>query len=336
MPAKENLTNKAAISAKAREIDFVTQFGRDWQHIADLMGVVEPIKKAPGTVLKSKYAAGTLQNGAVGEGEEIPYSKFEVKEKEYEAIAVSKYAKAVSVEAIAEHGYDVAVQMTDEEMKAQLTDEVAKKFYAYLKTGSLKAEHVTWQKALAMAKGAVLNKFKGMHRTVTEVVGFANILDAYEYLGEKDVTVQTKHGVSYIENYLGYKTLFLLSDAEIPSKTVIATPVNNIKMYYVDPADSDFARAGLDYTVDGETPLVGYHTQGNYGTAVSECFALMGLTLFAEYLDGIAVMTVKASLPAMAAYAEGPSAGAAEEPAAEGPSAAPAKTAKAKTATKAE
>ena len=38
----------------------------------------------------------------------------------------------------------------------------------------------------------------------------------------------------------------------------------------------------------GETNLIGFHTQGNYNTAVSEAFAIMGLTLFAEYIDAIA------------------------------------------------
>ena len=55
---------------------------------------------------------------------------------------------------------------------------------------------------------------------------------------------------------------------------------------------SDFSRAGLSYTVQGETPLLGFHTQGNYNTVVSECFALMGVVLFSEYLDGIAVVDV--------------------------------------------
>ena len=63
-------------------------------------------------------------------------------------------------------------------------------------------------------------------------------------------------------------------------------------MYYVDPSDSDFAKAGLAYTADGETNLIGVHAQGDYTHAVSEMFAIMGLTLFAEYLDAIAVMTV--------------------------------------------
>ena len=68
--------------------------------------------------------------------------------------------------------------------------------------------------------------------------------------------------------------------------------MENIVLYYVDPSASDFARAGLQYTTDGETNLIGFHVQGNYNTAVSESFALMGMTLFAEYLDGIAVVTL--------------------------------------------
>jgi hypothetical protein len=68
----------------------------------------------------------------------------------------------------------------------------------------------------------------------------------------------------------------------------------------VDPADSNFSRAGLQYTTAGETSLIGFHTQGNYNTAVSESFAIMGLTLFAEYLDAIAVMSFSAASAAEA------------------------------------
>lgn len=292
--AKENTGTTTDYTVTAREIDFVTQFERDWQHLRDVLGIVKPIKKAPGTVLKSKYAAGTLKAGTVGEGEEIPYSKFEVKTKDYAAITVEKYAKAVSLESIAEHGYDVAVQMTDDEFRYELTQNVVDRFYTYLNTGKLTSTETTFQKALSMAKGNVLAKFKTMHRAVTGVVGFANILDVYEFLGEKEITVQTAFGLTYIKDFLGLDTLFLLSDSEIKRGRVIATPVNNVVLYYVDPSDSDFAKAGLQYTVSGETNLIGYHSQGNYSTAVTESFALLGLTLFAEYLDGIAVIDVKA------------------------------------------
>lgn len=293
--AKENLTKTTDIKVNPREVDFVTRFSRNWEHLRDILGIMRPIKKAPGTVLKSKYATLTLQDGNIGEGEEIPYSQAEIKTKDYATITIEKYAKGVSIEAIKDYGYDVAVQMTDDEFLFQLQSNVTNRFYKYLNGGELASEETTWQKALAMAMGQVLNKFKLMHRTATRVVGFVNVLDLYDYLGGAQITVQSEFGFNYIKNFMGYDTVFLLSEDEIQRGRVIATPVENIVMYYVDPADSDFARAGLEFTVDGETPLLGFHTQGNYSTAVSEAFAIMGVTLFAEYIDGIAVIDVDAT-----------------------------------------
>lgn len=292
MAAKANLIMSNDIQVTAREIDFVTRFERNWQHLRDILGIMRPIKKQPGAVLKSKYAEGTLQSGNVGEGEEIPYSKFTVKEKPYAEMTIEKYAKAVSIEAIKDHGYENAVQMTDDEFLFQLQTDVTSRFYDYLKTGTLTSTETTFQMALAMAKGRVENKFKQMHRNVTGVVGFVNILDVYEYLGAAEVTIQNQFGFQYMKDFMGFNTIFLLSDSEIPRGQVIATPVENIVLYYVDPNESDFARAGLVYTVSGETNLIGFHTQGNYHTAVSEAFAVMGLTLFAEYIDAIAVITI--------------------------------------------
>lgn len=292
MAAKANLIMTNDIQVKAREIDFVTRFERNWEHLREILGIMRPIKKTPGAVLKSKYAEGTLQNGNVGEGEEIPYSKFVVKEKPYAEMTIEKYAKAVSIEAIKDHGYENAVQMTDDEFLFQLQTNVTERFYNYLKTGTLSFTETTFQMALAMAKGRVENKFKQMHRNVTGVVGFANILDVYEYIGAAGISIQNQFGFQYVKDFLGFNTIFLLSDSEIPRGTVIATPAENIVLYYVDPNESDFAKAGLVYTVSGETNLIGFHTQGNYHTAVSESFAIMGLTLFAEYIDAVAVGTI--------------------------------------------
>ena len=292
MAAKDNLTKKADIQVTAREIDFVTRFARNWEHLREILGIMRPIRKEPGAVLKSKTASVVLESGEVGEGEEIPYSKAKVTETPYAEMTVEKYAKAVSIEAIKTYGYDTAVAMTDDEFLYQLQNEVTGRFYDYLNTGTLSVSETTWQRALAMAKGSVINKFKQMHRTATNVVGFVNVLDLYDYLGDANITVQTAFGFDYVQNFMGFSTIFLLSDEEIPRGRVIATPVENIVLYYVDPSMSDFARAGLSYTTDGDTNLIGFHTQGNYNTAVSECFAIMGMTLFAEYLDAIAVADI--------------------------------------------
>jgi hypothetical protein len=94
---------------------------------------------------------------------------------------------------------------------------------------------------------------------------------------------------------MGYSTLFLLSAPDVPRDTVIAVPVENIDLYYIDPGDSEFAQLGLNYTVQGETNLIGFHAQGDYSHAVGEMYALMGMILWAEYLDGISVVKVEAS-----------------------------------------
>ena len=289
---KTNLTVTNDMQVEARKIDFVTRFALNWEHLMTILGIMRPIRKQPGAVLKSKKASLTLVSGAVGEGEEIPYSKANIVETPYAEMTVEKFAKAVSIESIKDHGYEVAVGMTDDAFLFELQDNVTARFYTYLNTGSLKSNESTWQRALAMAKGNVINKFKQMHRTCTEVVGFANVLDLYDYLGDANITVQSAFGFQYIKDFMGYKVIFLLSDGEIARGRVIATPVENIALYYVDPSESDFAKAGLVYTTDGETNLIGFHTQGNYNTAVSESFAIMGMTLFAEYLDAIAVIDV--------------------------------------------
>jgi len=290
--AKTNLTKSANIQTTAREVDFVTRFANNWDHLRDIMGVFRVIRKTPGTVLKSKYAEVTLESGAVGEGEEIPYSQSVVKEKEYGKIDVEKFAKGVSIESINEHGYDDAVNLTDDQFLFELQANVTDRFYTFMKSGTLASYKPTFQAALADAQAKVRNKWKQMHKGITEIVGWCNIQDAYDYLGVANITVQQEFGLNYIENFIGYRRLFLCSDNEIPQGVVVATPVENMILYHVSPNDSDFAKAGLEYRTDGVTNLIGFHVQGNYGNAVSESFALMGMTLLAEYIDGIAYVTI--------------------------------------------
>lgn len=286
------VTKNENINVTAREIDFVTRFGLTWDALREIIGIMRPIRKEAGAILKSKKASVVLENGAVGEGETVPYSVASVVEVPYAEMGLRKYAKAVSAEAIKNHGYDVAVAMTDKAFLNELQSNVMTEFYSYLRTGELTNVQTSYQMALAMARGLVTEKFSAMNLSVTEIVGFVNILDVYEYLGAANITVQNQFGFQYIKDFMGYNTIFLVDSNKLPRGKVISTPVENIVMYYVDPSMSDFARAGLSYTVQGETPLLGFHTQGNYNTVVSECFALMGVVLFSEYLDGIAVVDV--------------------------------------------
>lgn len=278
-------------SVTARELDFVTRFADNWDALREIYGIMRPIRKQAGTALVSYTASVALESGEVPAGAVIPYSKATITQATKEDITLQKYAKAVPIEDVDKYGATIAVQKSDDAFLTKLQNEVMTKFYTFLNTGSLTGEAASWQAALAKAQGEVLNKFATIQKDVTEVVGFANILDAYDYLGSAQVTVQNAFGLTYIKNFMGYSTLFLLPATQIARNKVIATPVENIDLYYVDPS-SEFSSLGLTYTVSGETPLIGFHAQGNYGTAVGESFAVMGMALWAEYLDGIAVITV--------------------------------------------
>lgn len=299
----ESLTNprdslpNTYTSVTAREVDFVTRFNDNWDALRNIMGIMRPIRKAPGTSLISYTADVALEDGDVGAGEVIPYSKATITQATKDDLSIKKYAKAVPIEDVDKYGAEIAVEKSDDAFLTKLQNVVLGNFYTFLNTGSLTGTAATWQAALAKAQGEVLNKFAGMAKDVTSVVGFANILDAYDYLGAADISVQTQFGLNYVKDFMGYSTLFLLpttvsGNNAIARNTVIATPVENIDLYYADPGDSEFASLGLNYTVQGETNLIGFHAQGNYSTAVGESYAIMGMKLWAEYLDGIAKITV--------------------------------------------
>ena len=54
-------------------------------------------------------------------------------------------------------------------------------------------------------------------------------------------------------------------------------------------------KSGLAYSTDSATGFIGFHAQGTYERAISDMFAIMGVRLFAEYLDAIAYIAVGAS-----------------------------------------
>lgn len=288
---RDNLPN-VYTSVTAREMDFVTRFGDNWEALRSILGIMRPIRKTPGTSLVSYTADVALESGAVEPGEVIPYSKATITQAAKADLTIEKYAKAVPIEDVNKYGAEIAVEKSDDAFLTKLQNVVLNKFYNFLNTGTLTGTATTWQAALAKAQGEVLNKFATIQKDVTAVVGFANILDAYDYLGAADITVQTQFGLTYIKDFMGYSTLFLLPAAQIARNIVLATPVENIDLYYIDPGDSEFARLGLNYTTQGETNLIGFHAQGNYSTAVGESYALMGMALWAEYLDGIAKITI--------------------------------------------
>lgn len=288
--AQDGVMTTEDIEVQAREIDFVTSFTQNLQQLLDVLSISRPVEKANGTMLYQNKVTGTLEDGNIEEGGVVPFSQYKVESDPVGPINIKKYAKAVTIETISQYGYDRAVTLADEEFRLNLQNIVISDFYNYMLSGTLNSTETTFQKAMAMAAGRVRDKFQKMGRQITGIAEFVNILDLYEYLGTSPISVQTAFGMTYVKDFLGIDYLFLSS--EIPQGTVVATAVNNIVPYYVNPSNSEFARAGLTYTVDPTLPMIGFHTEGNYNRVQSESYAIMGVKLFADYIDAVAVITV--------------------------------------------
>lgn len=288
------VTMTTDFTVEARRNDFVTSFAQNWNALREIMGVARPIKKQPGTVLKSYKATLTLEDGNVAEGAEIPLSKAKVTEVAHADLTIKKYGKGITIEDVDKYGPEVAIELTDEAFQNELLGEIMGEFYEFAQTGTLNPEGATdFQMGVALAVGAVKDKFKKMHKDGSRVVVWVNTMDAYRYLGAANLSTQTAFGIEYVKGFMGAETLILSS--EIEEGKIVATPVNNIVDYYADPSNSGFARMGLRYTVDTEAPMLGFAVEGDYSTATGINWAIMGHKLWAEYLDAIAVVTVAAA-----------------------------------------
>lgn len=287
---KANFTN-----VTPREIDFVSRFATAFAGLQEILSVSTLIKKAAGTVITVKTAsANTGLETSPAEGVSIPYTNYNITETPVGTLSIEKYRKGVTLEAVQEYGYDVAVQKTDDQFLYDLQTKITTGLFTSLNNmvSSSQLKGSTWQMALAKAKAGVVEEMRKGNKVSTGVVAWVNINDFYGWEGAAQITVQTQFGLTYISNFMGFSKIFLCTDAEIAQGDIIATAINNLDIYYVDAAQSDFAKAELNYATDGEANLIGFHTEGNYGTAVSDAFAIMGITISPEFANAVIGVSV--------------------------------------------
>ena len=282
--AETNLIKKADL-VKAREIEFVSMFGENVRKLVEALGITRKIAKQAGTVLKSYKATGTLENGAVAEGDVIPLSKYQTVAVSYGEITLNKWRKATSAEAIVERGYEQAVEMTTDRMLKDVQKKIRNDFFTFLGTGTGSASGTGLQAALAQAWGQLQVKFEDDD---VEAVYFLNPLDVADYLAEAQITTQTAFGMQYIENFLGLGTVCL--NSSVTKGTLYATAKENLVLYFIPVNGADLEEA-FSFTAD-ETGYIGIHETPDYTNMTASDTVINGMTLFAERLDGIIVGTI--------------------------------------------
>ena len=269
---------------KAREVDFVAQFTHaSLAKLIEVLGVTRKIPMMEGTTMYVYKTSGTLQSGAVPEGEIIPLSQYQTTKTPVGEITLKKWRKAVSAEAIKKSGYDAAVRDTDAALLRDVQGGVRTDFFSFLNgniTGSTPTYGLTLQEALANAWGQLQVKFED---DAAEAVYFLNPTDAATYLGAAQITLQTAFGMNYIQNFLGLGTVILTS--RVTAGTFVATAKNNLIMYYLT-MNGDLARA-FELTAD-ELGYIGIKSgYQNEERAQIESLVMDGIEFLPEYAEGV-------------------------------------------------
>ena len=287
--AEANVIKKAQIT-KVRELDFATLFGENVQNLIKMLGITRKIPVTAGTALKVLKVTGTLQSGSVPEGEIIPLSQYATTYQTVAEATLNKWRKATTAEAIIKGGYDQAVNETNKKMILDIQKSIRTQFVNFLATGTETATGTGLQAALANAWGKMQILFED---DAVQAVYFVNPLDAADYLGAANISVQTAFGLNYVENFLGLGTLILTG--AISKGSFYATAAENIVCYYINVNEANGIGEAFSFTTDAETGMIGIHEDGNYSRMQEETFAVSGITLFAERLDGVIVGEIDAN-----------------------------------------
>ena len=278
-------TVKSADLAKVRDVDFAERFSTSIETLMKMLGVTRKIEKKAGETLKAYKVTGTLESGAVAEGEVIPLSKYKTDYTQIGEATLEKWRKVTTAEAISEKGYGQAVNDTNNKMLKDIQKSVRKKFVDFLATGTGSATGASLQAAIAQVWGQLQVLFED---TSVETIYMMNPLDVADYLGNAQISTQTAFGMSYIENFLGMGTVILASD--IPKGKIYGTAAENIVLYYIPVTSADMAEA-FELTADA-TGLIGIHTGPAYDKLSAETVAASGVGLFAEKLDGVVIGSI--------------------------------------------
>lgn len=286
MAAENNLIKKADL-ARAREIEFTYNFSEGVRKLMEALGVTRKIAKQAGTVLKAYKATGTLENGAVAEGDTIPLSKYKTEPVSFGEITLKKWRKATSAEAIVERGYDQAVEMTTDRMLRDVQKAIRADLFTFLATGTGTASGADFQAVLAQAWGQLQVKYED---DAIQAVYFVNPLDIADYLSTAQITTQTAFGMTYVEDFLGLGTVIM--NASVTKGKIYATAKENIVLNYIPVNGADLGEA-FDFTSD-ETGYIGIHETPDYTNMTASDTVVNGMVFFAERIDGVVVGTINA------------------------------------------
>lgn len=289
----ENNLNVMADLGTIKSIDFVNKFGTSINDLLTLLGVT---RKEPMTadmqINLYKWAVDMDTAATVGEGEKIPLSKVTRALDRTVKVEWLKKRRAVSAEAVARHGANIAIDQSDKRLMREIQSGVKTDFVSFLGTTNTKISATDLQIALSQSWGKLqlVPEFEGQ-----SFVSFVNPMDVANFLSGKPVQADASnaYGMTLLQNFIGADRVISLGS--IPQGKVYTTAVDNIVLAYLDMARSPLKGSFVDYT--DETGLLAVVSDKTVSNLTLESVFTGALKLFTEIPDGVVEATIAAAAP---------------------------------------
>lgn len=274
-----------------KSIDFVNKFGTSINDLLTLLGVT---RKEPMTadmqINLYKWAVDMDTAATVGEGETIPLSKVTRALDRTVKVEWLKKRRAVSAEAVARHGANIAIDQSDKRLMREIQSGVKTDFVSFLGTTNTKISATDLQIALSQSWGKLqlVPEFEGQ-----SFVSFVNPMDVANFLSGKPVQADASnaYGMTLLQNFIGADRVISLGS--IPQGKVYTTAVDNIVLAYLDMVNSPLKGSFVDYT--DETGLLAVVSDKTVSNLTLESVFTGAFKLFTEIPDGVVEATIAAA-----------------------------------------
>ncbi len=277
-------TTTTADMAPAISVDFTSRISKNIVELQKLLGITDLIPMSAGTDIKIyKWTVDELAD-QVGEGKTIGLTKVTRTLANTISLALDKYRRNTTAEAIQKVGRNIAINQSDEKLVGKVQKETKKSLYAALKKGSGTVSGTTLQTVLANLWAKLQEYYED--EDVTPVY-FINQQDVADYLGTAQITMQTAFGFTYIENFLGLGTAII--SPQVTAKNPIATAKENMRGAYV-PMSGDVAQTFA--LMADSTGLVGMTHSINSRDASVDTLLMSCVKFFPEFEDGVFIGTI--------------------------------------------
>ncbi|CAM4010618.1 capsid protein [Staphylococcus schweitzeri] len=293
MTSEYNLTNASDLG-QVKSIDFANKLGNNINKLLEVLGVTNKIPMNVGTNIKMyKFNVQEASTSNVDEGDEIPLTKVTRELVNTIELTFSKYRKSTTAEAIQSHGFDIAVNKTDNELLRHVQKDIRNDF-AQILGNAAGTDYDTRKKALnAKNLQGALAKGRAKLSTVLEEdftpIAFVNPDDSAEHVANGLIVSNgSLFGMGLLTNYVGVKVIEL---SDVPKGEIWMTVSENLNVGYANPK-GELSRA-FNFAVD-ETGFVGVLHDIQSNRLTSETTLMSAVKLFPENIDAVVKVKIKA------------------------------------------